>query len=105
MSKKYEIPLKAYPAQFAVALANATYTFITKWNALDNVWVLDIYDATNTTPVLTGIALVTGVDLFAQFGYLNFGGTLTVATDGAQSTLLPTKTNLGTLSHLYYTTP
>jgi hypothetical protein len=54
--------------------------------------------------LVSGIPLVTGVDLLAPYAYLGFGGELLVATDG-NTAAVPTYANLGTGSHLYFVTP
>jgi hypothetical protein len=66
------------------------------------MWLLDIADTTET-PILQGVPLVTGEDLLAQYRYLTNlpPGQLVVSTDGSPDAL-PTFTNLGVASHLYY---
>ena len=63
---------------------------------------MDIGDV-NGNPLVSGIALVTGADLLGQYAYLGIGGQLIVMTDGDPSAI-PTFTNLGIESHLYYVT-
>ncbi|MBV8159141.1 MAG: hypothetical protein JO278_15885 [Dyella sp.] len=65
-------------------------------------WFLDIADAAGNA-LVSGIPLVTGVDLLAQYSYLAFGFELWVQTDAADAP--PTFTNLGTDSHLYCVVP
>ena len=55
----------------------------------------------NDNPVVTGIALKTGIDLLGQFAYLNFGGSLYVQTD-FDPLADPNYQNLGSTSHLYF---
>lgn len=99
---KYEIPLDANPQTFSINLGGTVYSLVVRWNRIAQAWQLDIADA-NNVPILNSIPLVTGADLLAQFAHLNFGGTLTVSTDGNASAI-PTFDNLGTTSHLYFTT-
>ena len=65
-------------------------------------WVLDIRD-TNNNVIIGGIPLVTGADLLAQYGYKNIGGggQLFVQSD-SNPDQVPTYTNLGQTSHLYW---
>jgi hypothetical protein len=97
---EYQIPLIASPQTLTVTLAGVTYNMRVLWNAASQCWVLDIYDSSGN-PVINGIALVTGVDLLAQFGYLNFGGQLVVQTD-FDTLAIPTLANLGTNGNLYF---
>jgi hypothetical protein len=96
-----EIPLSGTPQFFTIALAGTTYQLVfTYRDAPGGGWVMDINDAQGN-PIACGIPLVTGTDLLAQFGYLNFGGQLWVKSDGVPDAL-PTFDNLGTGSHLYW---
>lgn len=103
MSTRYEIPLTAENQTFTTTLAGINYGMTLRWNDQILAWVLDIYDA-NGNLLIGGIALVTGIDLLAPYAYMNFGGTLTVASDN-NADAIPTQTNLGSMSHLYFTTP
>lgn len=98
----YEVPLTPIPQSFGISLDGVPYNLTVKWNTVALCWVLDISDQ-NDTDILTGIPLVTGADLLAQYAYLNFGGQLTCQTDG-DLTAVPTYENLGTDGHLYFTT-
>lgn len=97
----YEVPLVAgTPQKVKVPLAGVTYTLTVKWCVPANCWVVDIADATGT-PILSGIPLITGADLLAQYGYLNFGGQIQCQTD---HDLLapPTFDNLGITGHAFF---
>lgn len=103
MSSKFEIPLTPQPQTFNVSIVNTQYQFTLQWrDATNSGWVLDIADA-SSNPIISGIPMVTGVDLLAQYKYLAFGFELWVQTDAADAP--PTYTNLGTSSHLYCVTP
>lgn len=99
---QYEIPLSPNSQSFQIAILGTMYNMRVMWNVAMSSWILDIADA-NNTPILNGIPLVTGTDLLAPYAYLNFGGTLTVFTDGDLDAV-PTYSNLGINSHLYFTT-
>lgn len=98
----YEIPLSPQAQTFSIPLNAVTYNLTLMWRSKDGIggWVLDIADASNN-PLVTGIPLVTGCDLLGQYAYLGFGGGLWVLTDGSP-TAVPTYSNLGSLSHLYF---
>ena len=71
-------------------------------NINEGGWVLDILDAANN-PLVTGIPLVTGTDLLAQFQYLNFKGKLVVQTLTSPDDV-PTFDNLGDTAKLFWVT-
>jgi hypothetical protein len=98
----YEIPLSAQAQSFSVSLAGVTYNFTLVWRSYPEPgnWALDIADA-SSNPLIQGIPLVTGVDLLAQYAHVGIGGELWALTDGAPGAV-PTYSNLGSLSHLYF---
>src|SRR5580658_424570 len=97
----YEIPLVSQPQTLSVQMpTGVTYNLRLLWCQSDEpCWSLDISDA-NDDAIALGIPLVTGADLLAQYGYLDFGSALYCATD-ADRLAVPTQTNLGVNSHLY----
>lgn len=97
----FEIPTQAGNQTFQIALGTTTYTLTITWRDPFG-YVLDIADALGNA-LITGLAMVTGTDLLSQYGYMLFGGTLTVVSDGPDPDVLPTYANLGTGSHLYWT--
>jgi hypothetical protein len=105
MSTISVIPLINMAQLFSITLASVVYNCRCYWNNDPaGGWCLDISDA-NSIPIVMGIPLVTGADLLAQYGYLNFGGQLRVATKGSPLAV-PTYSNLGDASNLYFiTTP
>jgi len=100
MSSTFEIPLTPAAQTFLISLAGVQYQMTLQWrDAVNNGgWVLDIADSTGN-PLISGIPLVTGVDLLAQYKYVGIGVELWVQTDAAD--VVPTYTNLGIQSHLY----
>ncbi len=98
----YEVPLSPQSQVFSIALNGVTYNLTLMWRTAPapGNWVLDIADSANN-PLIQGIPLVTGCDLLGQYEYLGIGGGLWVSTDGDPSAI-PTYSNLGTLSHLYF---
>ncbi len=99
----YEIPLSPDAQTLEISLGGVDYQLRILWNPVALSWVMDISQL-DGTPILSGIPLVTGANLLEQFDYLNFGGSLTVSTDG-DINAVPTFENLGLLGHLYFTTP
>lgn len=98
----WEIPLQAMPQSLYITLGGVSYFLTVHWNAYANTWVLDIANE-NQAPIASGLPLITGVNLLAQYAYLQIGGMLVVQTDQTPYAL-PTATNLGTDSHLYFIT-
>lgn len=94
-----EIPLSPDNQQFRILLGDTTYTLRVIWRDSAG-WVMDVMDSGGTA-ILSGVPLVTGANLLAQYPQLGISGALMVATDvGAPAD--PTKTNLGTYSHLIF---
>ena len=90
----YLIPLlPGTPQTLKTQLAGVTYNLTLTYK---NGWYLDIAD-TNKVPLITGIALVVGANLLAQYAYVGIGGMLVVGGDNA-----PSFTDLGTNSQLYF---
>jgi hypothetical protein len=99
----YEIPLSADPQKLAVTLGTTEYHLRVYWcDAGQQSWLLDISDSSDN-PLACGLPLVTGADILGQFKYLGIPGSLAVATDGDPDAI-PTFSNLGTTSHLYFIT-
>jgi hypothetical protein len=103
MTTAYEIPLSAEPQTFNIPIGGTTYGFNVQWNAPNASWMIDITDASGN-PIVSGIPMVTGVDLLEQFGYLSFGFSLVAQTDNAPD-VVPTFATLGQTSHLYAILP
>ncbi|RBO14352.1 hypothetical protein [Pantoea sp. 3_1284] len=92
-----EIPLTPDNQQFNTAINGVNYLIQTLWRD-DAGWIIDLQDSSGAD-IVTGIPLVTGANLLAQFSYLNLGfGLAVVCDDPAQD--YPTKTDLGINSHL-----
>ncbi|MDM2919938.1 hypothetical protein LJU39_15945 [Citrobacter freundii] len=68
------------------------------------VWFRYHYRSAAVKPVrCSGIPLVTGADLLAQYGYMGLGFKLVVVCDDSTQDY-PTKTDLGGRSHLLVST-
>lgn len=98
----YEIPLSPTPQVFSIPLSGVVYRLSFQWieSDISSGWVMNIADA-QESPIVSGIPLVTGINLLDQYGYLGFVGGMAVQTDHNPD-LVPTFTNLGETSHLYY---
>jgi hypothetical protein len=103
----FEIPLKPAQAQeFGITLLGTRYLFSLRFNTRMQNWVLDIAD-TAAVPILRGVPLVTGTDLFGQYESLGFGGALMVITPPngpVPPDSTPSFTGLGVDSRLYFIT-
>jgi hypothetical protein len=97
----YEVPLSPQPQTLSVQFPNgATYQLRLLYEFTpDDCWGLDIADDQGN-PIVSGIPLVTGTDLLAQYGYLNFGCKMFCTTDGDRNAP-PRFFNLGVTSHLW----
>lgn len=95
-----EIPLTADNQQFSINIAGATWCVGINWR--DLYWIMDLQNDRGE-PVISGIPLVTGADLLAQYGYMRLGFKLVVVCDDSTQDY-PTKTDLGGRSHLLVST-
>jgi hypothetical protein len=62
-----EIPLTADNQQFSIILAGTTWRISITWR--DLYWIMDLQNDRGE-PVISGIPLVTGADLLAQYAYM-----------------------------------
>lgn len=95
-----EIPLTADNQQFSITIAGAIWQISIIWR--DPIWVMGI-QSDGGKPVISGIPLVTGADLLAQYAYMGLGFKLVVVCDDSTQDY-PTKTDLGGRSHLLVST-
>ncbi|WP_261513139.1 phage baseplate plug family protein [Burkholderia multivorans] len=97
----YEMPLSADVQTFNISLSGTIYRLTLVYRGPAG-WVLDIADASDN-PLVSGIPLVTGVDLLAQYKHLGFQGRLWV--QGAENPDdVPTFEDLGIGSKVYWVT-
>lgn len=95
-----EIPLTADNQQFSINIAGSTWRISINWR--DVYWIMDLQND-RAEPVISGIPLVTGADLLAQYAYMRLGFKLVVVCDDSAQDY-PTKTDLGSRSHLLVST-
>lgn len=91
-----EIPLTADNQQFSITLAGTTWQVRILWRG--SCWVMDLQDERGEA-LVSGLPLVTGGDLLAQYAWLQPGIKLIVVCD-ANDQDYPTQTDLGSNSHL-----
>lgn len=99
--KAFKIPFTNVPQRFAISLAGKDYVLQNVWNSESNSWEISMFDGDTDAPIFASLPLVTGVNLLRQYEYLGIAGSLYVYTDG-DDTAVPTETNLGVESNLYF---
>lgn len=95
-----EIPLTADNQQFSIIIAGATYRISIIWR--ETCWVMDMFND-RSEPLISGVPLVTGADLMAQYEYMGLGFKMAVVCDD-EAQEYPTKIDLGSRSHLLVST-
>jgi hypothetical protein len=110
MATYAEIPTEAgHPFFEIVTWDGVAYTLYFKWNTVMSVWVLDIYDEGGTNPIIDGLPMVTGTDIFSQFEHMPFAATtrMTVVSigPGVSPDAIPTFNNFGTDGRVFLITP
>lgn len=93
MATAFEIPLSPKPQRFSISLAGTIYGILLHWCWPAQIWVLDIFDATDNL-LVGGLPLVTGADLLGQLVELGIGGKLIVQGEGNPDSV-PGFTTLG----------
>jgi len=96
----YQIPLSNKNQKLQISLLGTVYTLIVRWNALADLWYLDINDV-NNAPILNGLPLTAGVDVLKQFRYLGIGGAL-VAQNVSSPNAPVTYDGLGSTGFLFF---
>ncbi len=100
MAQYFELPTSARPQSFSLFMGGKLWTITLRWNQASNHWVFDFADG-DRVDVLTGVPLVTGVDLVGQHRHLGFGGGLILQTD--HDPLQPaTFDTLGVTARVFY---
>ncbi|EDS8890260.1 hypothetical protein GQC79_005289 [Salmonella enterica] len=96
--KIHEIPLTPDNQHFSIQLAGRN--LILKLIFRDEAgWIMDISDEHST--IISGVPLIPGTDLLAQYPDINLGGKFRVVSDD-DSREYPSQSNLGINSHLYF---
>lgn len=96
-----EIPLSPDNQQFNILIGTGNYRICVIWRDVAG-WVMDLQDSSGED-IIAGIPLVTGADLLAQYKYIGLGFAMVCLCDAATQEY-PTKTDLGSGSHLYVVT-
>jgi hypothetical protein len=88
-----------------VTLDNVIFNLIFKWNAINQYWVMNIYDL-NQSPILLGVKIVTNFNLTKQFAAITgmpVGDILCQNTLGLFFEI--TRFSMGEQEQLYYYEP
>lgn len=95
-----EIPLNSNPEQrFNIVINEVKYEVRVILNSRTGIWTMDL--STQNEEIVTGIALLPGVDIFEQYN-LDIGKGYAVNLENPRRD--PTKTGLGTNSKLFILT-
>ena len=98
----FRIPLVNLPQKFNIDIGGQSFSILSTWNSEANSWYISFYDGNTQEPYMLNTPLVTGVDLFAQYRYLNLvKGQFIVFTAGAELQP-PTLENLGQEANVFY---
>lgn len=103
MATAYQIPLRpSNPTMFSTTLDGAVYRLRMTYDTAQDVgcWILDIADS-DSKGLVYGIAMVSGVDLLAQYRHLGFAGGLWVTTDRGAGEV-PGFADFGSTARLFY---
>lgn len=107
MSTVWEIPLTPHAQRMRLDIGGTVYTLHFKYNSVIQAWMMDVNDSADN-PILEGVPLVTGSDLFGQFRYLGIGGGLPMIVmtigPGMSPDNIPQYADLGVDGHVYYMT-
>ena len=97
----FEIPLAPEPQRLAISLGGVDYVLKLRYNARLELWILDVADA-EEHQLVSGIPLVTGVDLLGQYRHLGFKGALIAYEKDSDGS--PTFDTLGVTGGLVFAT-
>jgi hypothetical protein len=100
VSQALVIPLTPEPQTFFVQLGAGTYRLRLSWCSASACWLLDVEDRL-LAPLVSGLPMVTGVNLLAAFAYLGIPGALVVQSRSSVN-FVPTFTSLGTDGLLFF---
>lgn len=95
-----EVPLIPSSQIVRCTVGGIVYVLTLTWRGTG--YVLDIADTKNNM-LVSGLSLVTGADLLAQFSYLGITGALVILSDNNPSSV-PRYATLGISSHLMVVT-
>jgi len=99
----FKIPFVNNNQKFNITLSGKNLLVTCVWNQEIPAWVLSVQDAASLEYLISGVALVTGVNLLSQFYYTGITGVLVVYTKGDPDEI-PTFESLGNESQVFYIT-
>ena len=99
----FRIPFDNNNQKFNITLQGKNLLVTCSWNQEMPAWVLSVQDADTQEYLMSGVALVTGVNLFRQFYSTGVTGDLVVYTKGNPFEI-PTFESLGNESSVFYIT-
>jgi hypothetical protein len=99
----FKIPFVNNNQKFNITLSGKNLLVTCVWNQEMPAWVVSVQDAASLDFLISGVALVTGVNLFSQFYYTGITGALVVYTKGSPDEI-PTFNSLGNESQVFYIT-
>ena len=101
-ANSFEIPMTPEAQTFSIPLAGQVLNMAMQWRDSDlGGWAMDIADQAGNA-LLSGLPLVSGVDMLEQYAHLGIGGALSILNT-AGGDLAPTFDNLGIDTRLIFT--
>lgn len=97
----FRIPFVNTNQNFNITLSGKNLRVTCNWNEELPAWVISIQDASTQQYIISGVALVTGCNLFSQFYYTGVKGEIAVYTNGNPGEI-PTFESLGNESQVLY---
>lgn len=99
----FKIPFVNTNQKFNITLSGKNLIVTCNWNQELPAWVVSIQDAATQEYLISGVALVTGANLFSQFYYTGVRNVLVAYTNGDPGEI-PTFDSLGNESQVLYIT-
>lgn len=101
MADVFEIPLTSGAQEFVCALGDKSYRLRLTWKTADmGGWVLDVLDAVTEEPIIAGILVSIGNDLFSPYQHYGIGHL--VALLDTKNSGFPKFEDMGSLLRLYW---
>ena len=88
-------PNQTWQASVAINGGISRFFCELNYNEIAQYWTMDISDS-NHVPLLSGVPLVTGLNILAPFAYMEIGSIYILNASGVASPDYPNSTDLGT---------